>query len=348
MDAPYSTCENFAMRWQCAALVTALGVGLGAACGGSGGSETQWALVADQQPAALLAVWGSSERDVWIVGGDARTGDGPQVWHWDGAAWTRLPTPVTNVDLWWVHGFAGGPVFIGGSGGTILRYAEGAFEVMPTPATQTVFGIWGATPDDLWAVGGNFGGAGGAFAWHYQGTDWVDSTEVPEDVASQGTIFKVTGLSADNVWMAGTNGLSLNWNGTSLVRDTITGDDSLFSASADAGRVMMVGGSAGGVVAEHDGSSWRTTAPENCPLLNGVWVSGDDAVVVGREGAVLRGGHGTWTREDASPTTENLHSAWMDPLGGVWAVGGRFDQPRTEAGVLIYGGDLPPANMGGP
>ena len=34
-------------------------------------------------------------------------------------------------DLWWVFGFEGGPVYMGGTGGTILRYApqDGSFSL---------------------------------------------------------------------------------------------------------------------------------------------------------------------------------------------------------------------------
>ena len=318
---------------------------LAAACGGGGGESTTWSTIASSQPAALLAVWGASSSDVWVVGGDARTGDGPAAWHWDGTTWERHTTGVTNVDLWWVFGIPGGPVFFGGSGGTILRYEGGTFTPMTTPATQTVFGIWGANADDVWAVGGNFGGAGGAFAWRWDGDTWTASTEVPAETASQGTVFKVAGRAADDVWMSGTAGLALHFDGAALTPETVAGDDALFSVACATDRVVMVGGTASGVVAEYDGTSWETVSPEGAPLLSGVAVRDDDAVAVGREGAILRSGGGDWAAEGDVPTTENLHAAWIDETGGVWAVGGRFDQPRTEAGTLLYGGATPPGTF---
>src|SRR5690606_16900636 len=107
--------------------------------------------------------WGTSDSDVWTVGGDMRDGTGPLVMHYDGAAWERVETGQSDGDLWWVFGFDGGPVFMGGGGGVILRHEGGTFTVMDTPTTDTVFGIWGASPDDMWAVGGTFDTNG--FAW---------------------------------------------------------------------------------------------------------------------------------------------------------------------------------------
>ena len=133
-----------------------------------------WQIVHEGAAGALLSVWGTSARDVWVVGADALDGSGPVVLHLDGDAWQRVPTGLAQGDLWWVFGFEGGPVYMGGTGGTILRYqpgpgdgpADGSFTVMPTPGLGTVFGIWGATPDDVWAVGGT------GLAVHWDGCGW--------------------------------------------------------------------------------------------------------------------------------------------------------------------------------
>src|SRR5687767_2169163 len=158
------------MRLACCVLGIAM---LGACSSDDGSDDPSWAVVFEDEPSSLLSVWGSSATDVWVVGGDPRTGTGPIVHHYDGVGWTKLDTGQRNVDLWWVTGFAGGPVFMSGSNGTILRYQNGAFEKLPTPGGLTVFGMWGAAPNDVWAVGGNFGGGGGGFAWRYDGSAWT-------------------------------------------------------------------------------------------------------------------------------------------------------------------------------
>ena len=161
----------------------------------------RWQLVASQWPEALLAVSGRSSQDVYAVGADK--GRGPAVLHFDGERWTELATGHRG-DLWWVHAFPQGPVMMAGGSATILRYEGGQFTRMPTPglARHTVYGLWGARPDDVYAVG-SVSGRGG-FVWHYDGTAWreldVPHTAMPH--TSDGDIpgfFKVWGNDTGDV-----------------------------------------------------------------------------------------------------------------------------------------------------
>jgi hypothetical protein len=183
------------------------------ACGG-GGTDPAFTVVAEGQPSSLLSVWGTTSSDVWVVGGDPRNDTGPIALHYDGTSWTKHDTGLRNVDLWWVYGFAGGPVFMSGSGGKIVKFENGTFTPMTTPGTLIVFGMWGAAPNDLWAVGGNF--SGGGFAWHYDGTAWVAQAGLPPALESSGTLFKVGGRASNDVWMVGTTGTAIHWNGSAL------------------------------------------------------------------------------------------------------------------------------------
>jgi hypothetical protein len=311
-----------------------LGIAMLGACGG--GDDPAWTVIGEGQPSALLSVWGSSESDVWVVGGDPRDGTGPIVEHYDGTAWTKMDTGLRNIDLWWVKGFANGPVFMSGANGTILRYQNGTFEKLTTPGNLIVFGMWGAAPDDLWAVGGNFGGGG--FAWRYNGSMWTAFAGVPADIMSQGTCWKVNGLSKDNIWISGTNGTTLHWNGTTLDRVDVPVEASLLSVAGNAKRFVTVGGAFDGVLYENEGSGWHTALPPGGSLLAGVAVSDDQYVAVGQFGTVLRRGNSSWS-SDKPVTSQNLHAAWIDPAGGMWAVGGHYDTPPMSAGVLIHKGD---------
>jgi hypothetical protein len=306
--------------------------------GGSGAEE--WQVVSDGLPAALLSVWGSSESDVWAVGGEAGDGAGPAVFHWDGSAWTRMDTGITdNTDLWWVFGFEGGPIFFGGEKGTILRYEGGEFEQLTTPGVQTVFGMWGASPDDVWAVGGNL--TGGGFAWRFDGTEWTEVAEVPEEITGPGTIWKVAGRDANDVWMSATGGITLHWNGELLVENIEGTDVSLFSVSGNDERFITVGGDFDGIIYENEGEGWiPALEPGESELLSGVVVRDDAAYAVGRFGTILQRESDGWVADDGGGLTqENLHAAWIDPVGGVWVVGGQFDAPMTSAGVLLHKGN---------
>jgi hypothetical protein len=312
------------------------------ACGGDddddGPPDATWSLLAEGQPAALLSVWGTDADDVWVVGGRAAPGSGPIVLHHDGAAWDAIDTGEVDIDLWWVFGFDGGPVFLSGSGGAILRQAapEQPFERFPTPGTAKVFGMWGAAPDDVWAVGGE--GTGGGFAWHFDGAAW-SAVEVPADLAGEGTIFKVSGRASDDVWMSCSGGSMLHWNGSALERVELEADV-LFSVGTGTDRVVAVGESRSeGVVFEYDDGEWQAApAIAGAPPWRGVAADGDRAYAVGEFGTVLRRDPSGWVSDPTALTSEDFHAAWLDPGGGLWVVGGRFDQPVTEDGVLLHKG----------
>ncbi len=306
-------------------------------CSNDPGTSSAFEVVAQDQRAALLSVWASGPNDVWTVGGDARDGSGPIVSHYDGNTWTKLDSTLRNTDLWWVFGFKDGPVFMSGSSGTILEFQNGTFTKMVTPGTLIVFGMWGADPSDLWAVGGSFGGGG--FAWHYDGTAWTASTQVPADITSQGRIWKVNGRSSTDLWMTGTTGSTFHWDGGTLTRIDAMTDSSLFSVAAQSNRMIAAGGDFDGALFENtDGSTWTSVIPQGGPVLRGVAAQGDKAIVVGEFGAVLsRGTNGVWST--VPPVTDqNLHATFIDPEGNTWAVGGQFDQAPTTSGVLIHQG----------
>lgn len=306
-----------------------------AACGDP---DPTWQVVTRHQPGGLLSVWGTSERDVYVVGAASNDGQGPAVLHFDGSAWTRLPTGQTT-NLWWVFGFEGGPVFMGGEGGLILRYQNGAFTKMTTPGTNTVFGIWGTSPDDVWAVGGAIGGASGAFAWRRQGDTWVDAPGFPSGLAGTDVIWKMYGRAANDAWMIGTNGKAVRWDGAALTQVSTGLGESLFTVHADADRFVAVGGFGTGAILENDGGGWRNVSPEGAPGFNGVVTSPDGDFAVGQEGVVFERGGGTWTEvKTGEILDETFHAVWVDPKGGIWAVGGRvLTRPITE-GIIMHRG----------
>jgi len=287
----------------------------------------------------LLSVWASGPDNAWVVGGEANNA-GPVIEHYDGTGWTKLSSGLAgNVDLWWVTGFDDGHVFVSGSQGSIAQTTDGSsFTVMTTPpGNVTVFGMWGSSSSDVWAVGGT--GAGGAFIWRYNGTAWTVYPSLPIDIT---TCWKVNGAAADNVWISCTNGTTLHWDGSSLQRmdiaDAADQQASLFSIGVNSKRAITVGGSITGVLYENAGSGWQAAISNIGVLLSGVAVSETDAYAVGGGGTIVhRSSAGTWSPE-TSGTTEGLHSVFIDPTGDVWSVGGNFNQTPTINGVLLHKG----------
>ncbi len=315
-------------------LILASGLLLVSACGDD---APTWEVVQEELPGALLAVWGTSADDVWAVGADARDGSGPVVLHREGDDWVRVETGQSAGTLWWVHGFEGGPIYMGGEGGVILRYDGTAFEVMDTPGTATVFGIWGASPTEMWAVGGAPSTEG--FVWRLRGDVWEAET-LPGDIASTSAMWKVNGTSAADVWLVGENGVALYWDGSTLTQEATGVGSSLFTVHQSGGRFAAVGGIANGVIVELEDDGWHNVTPTGglVPGLSGVCMgSGEFGVAVGLYGAVFTRGSDGWAEVDLGfYLDQNLHGAWIDPEGGVWAVGGQTLSSTLNEGVLIH------------
>ena len=321
---------------------------LAAACGGGGGggdddggSPAAWQALGEHRPSSLLSVWSSGLDNIWVVGGREAIGMPPTVLHYNGTAWTKLDPGVSNVDLWNVFGFADA-VYLGGSNGTILRFKNDAFELLTTPTTDIVFGMWGSSSSDVWAVGGE--NAGSPFVWRLQGGSTFDVVPgVPAELTT-GPVWKVTGRSATDVYMSAQQGLVLHWNGTALSSQTVGQfEESLFSLGCSATRCVTAGGNiTNGVLYEDDGQGFMSRVPTpDGPVWRGVTPVGDDFYVVGQFGAALHLVGDQWVSDPTGKSPPAYHAAWANPDGTAFAVGGDFDRVPTIDGLLVYKGVAP-------
>lgn len=308
-----------------------------------------WQLLASELPSALLSVAGRSRADVFAVGADK--GDGPWVLHFDGKKWTREATG-SHGDLWWVTVPASGPVLMGGANATVLRYDGTRFERLRTPgiAHDTVYGVWGKSGDDFYAVGSEAGRNG--FVWHYHGGAF-ENERLPMDLPLTSAkevpgFFKVWG-SGDDVWVVGSAGAVMHRTKDGPFTVMPSGaKDTLFTASGAGDRVLAVGGSGNGVLLEERAGSFKNVSPQGAGLLQGVfateshgdWVSGERGAIWSRkspEGAFAPVDHGL-----VIPASSSLHSIFVDDTGGVWAAGGNVLTPALDGGMLVhYGAPVP-------
>jgi hypothetical protein len=308
----------------------------------------EWQLLASELPSALLSVSGRSSTDIYAVGSDK--GQGPLVLHFDGKGWKELHTGQHG-DLWWVQALPNGPVLMAGASATVLRFDGQRFERMASPGLgrQTIYGVWGTSAEDFYAVGSAAGRNG--FVWHYHGGRF-ENEALPLDRPriSGGELpgfFKVFGLG-DEVWVVGAGGAVLHRKGSDpfAVVPTTT-KDTLFTVHGVGDRVVAVGGAGNGVLFEGTGESLRDASPPAAGLLQGVfatdrgdWASGERGVVYNRPpgGAFAAVDHGL-----VLPAVSSLHSIFVDDAGGVWSAGGNVLTPSLDDGMLVhYGSHVPP------
>ncbi len=303
-----------------------------------------WSEVVDSPDAALLAVHGTSSSNVYAVGSDS--GAGPVAIHWNGERWETLETGLTG-DLWWVHA-VDDVVFMTGSDAHVVRYQNGQFERMQTPGLgkHTVFGLWAASPQDVYAVGSVAGRNG--FIWHYNGTAWSE-VALPEDIAldenrDTPSFFKVWGNGPDDVVVVGQNGVILRGSAASgfSVLDSPV-ETTLFTVHAadNEEAFYAVGGESGGSLLVIDGSEIADETPANTALIQGVWAADNGEVwASGARGNMFRKvPGGSFEQQDTGVAlgVASLHAIWVDPDGGVWSVGGGVLTAALDKGLLIHG-----------
>jgi hypothetical protein len=312
----------------------------------------EWQLLASGLPSALMSVDGTSASDVYAVGADK--GDGPFAVHFDGKAWSRLDTGHKG-DLWWVHAFPGGTALMAGSSATVLRWTGGRAERLPTPGLgrQTVYGVWGSSPSDFYAVGSAAGRDG--FIWHYEHGGFV-SERLPADLPRlpHGEVpgfFKVWGQGAD-VWVVGAAGAVLHRHGDAPFARVASGTtETLFTVHGEKGYVVAVGGSSNGVALDVTRAPAAVVSPSGAPLIQGVYATVSDGLPTawasGERGMIYRRradrAFEAVDHELSIPSTLSLHGIYVDPSGGVWSVGGDVLSPALDEGLIVHFGLPAPA-----
>jgi hypothetical protein len=183
-----------------------------------------------------------SANDVWAVGAWTYSAPYDQTLaeHWDGTAWTTVPTPN------------------------------------PSPGLNALFAVAAVSSSDVWAVGSTAARNTGdtTIAEHWNGSTW-SAVPTPNATGAGSDLFAVTAIASNNVWAVGqfialstNNTLVEHWDGSSWTivpsPNAGTSNNQLFGVSAfGAGDVWAVGyyrpsaGAARQSLAEHwNGTSW--------------------------------------------------------------------------------------------
>lgn len=176
---------------------------------------TSWSIVASPNPGSndneLFGVTAISANDVWAVGvqQDSSLLRKTLIEHWDGSAWSVVPSPSPAYDYNYLRA-------VGGSGSndvwavgaadhhssTLVEHWDGhSWSIVPSPSggyDATLYALTLVSPTNVWAVGS---GQLQTLAQHWNGTTW---STVP--IPSPGTNSALTGLTArgdNDLWAVG-------------------------------------------------------------------------------------------------------------------------------------------------
>lgn len=299
-------------------------------------SDWQVALETDAGPGILLGVWGARSDDVLAVGGQQLADDRSRgtALRWDGGAWTPVTLPTRTPLLQWVFGLDDEVWAVGEEGAVVHRV--GGEWTLANCGSLPLWGVWGASADELWAVGGGSSGDP-VICRSDDGARW-QRTELPARGSSGTALYRVWGAAADDVWAVGDRGLALHWDGAAWTEhDAGTTFDLLGVWGNGPDDVLAVGGRASGVLARWDGARWTAEELPDVPGLSGVWMAPDGgATVTGADGYAADLAAGEWTpvRRETS-TSLLLHATFGLPGEHQFAVGGSFDELPPYTGVVL-------------
>lgn len=331
--------------------------------GGSDGAgevtgEARWEVALEGLAGALLGVTTVGD-EVWAVGADPGDGEGPMIVHGRmGGGWERIDARAVDPaggHLWWVFAPGDGArMWMVGEGGRVLTVARDGGEVarVESGTDATLYGIWGASEEVLWAVGGYVAPRRGPPTIVRLTAAGSEVIALPEGLAgAEGTFFKVWGASADAVWVVGERGMVARWDGLSWRHVPIDGEPRLVTVHGHGEALVAVGGGSAGVIVEgagFEGVDVGAVAP-----LNGVFVEPDGAAwAVGMLGLVMRrqGVGGAWQTVASGVARSDWHAVHVDARGDVWVVGGDL-LSRLDRGTLTRFGpvrdDLPRGEVEG-
>ena len=274
-------------------------------------TSTSAPVPADWQPAdsptprALDAIWAIERNSVFAVGEQS------VLLRYDGTAWQLLAQPDGRLHGVW--GARDDDVWATGFGWTVFHYDGQTFTGQgcgPGPFETMALGMWGASNDQILAVGAN-----GGFARYYgAGPMCAGPTGV------EWTLFDVWGTSVADAYAVGEFGTILRYDGANWT--TIPNIPTLQSLNGIWGSgptdIFAVGDF--GTIVHYDGAAWTLQPGGTTQHLFGVWGYDPSHVyAVGFNGTVLRYDGTTWHAEMSGTGAHLLDVGGSD--GDVWAVG---------------------------
>ena len=348
-DAPAT--RRFAAKPRVSVVLLCM-LGAVPACGSSGAGgddDNPWREAFDAEKRGwFLNAWGSSENDVYALGGESSRG---VIMHFDGRNWAPLDLGIDVPLLTWMYGFGPDDITAVGFAGTAMHWDGTNFTLQETPTTEDLWGVWGSAANDLWAVGGSGRPDAVATLLHYDGIAWAEVALPPITPSSVFALFKVFGTSAENVYVVGQRGVVLHWNGQNWQEeDAGTSEDLVSIWGTGPDHLVAVGGRANGIVSTWNGSAWKTVSLAPLPGLNGIWMNKPGvAHAVGALGTLIEidlggpdgssgpGVPGALTYQDSSIASAlDFHGVFSVAGQTLFAVGGNLTVPSDTFEGIAY------------
>lgn len=218
-------------------------------------------------------------------------------------------TSGTELTLYGIWGTSPTDVFAVGENGTILHCDGASWDSMNSGVSGVLFDVWGSSSTDVFAVGET------DVICHYDGDSWSSmSSGVGKHL--QG----VWGTDNDSVFAVGYSGTILHYDGVSwspMISCTTSHLKCVWGSSSS--DVFAAGNN--GVVVHYDGVDWSVMLEDSHPNFQDIWGgASDNFFAVGGGGTILRYDGASWSPM-TSGVGNDLNSVWGVSQTDVFTVG---------------------------
>jgi len=270
----------------------------------------------------LWSVWAISSTDAWAVG-DAST-----VLHWDGNTWTPNNTGIpAGISLSGVWASASNDVWAVGGTTVSLGYIfhfDGTRWNQSYTGPRYLNGIHGTSRNDIFVVGvsnatATMPGDFRRFNPNNNGWDFITSPANKD-------FFAVWASSPTDVWIGGSVGTLLRYNGTSVTSIPVgtTNDlQSIHGYLTPTRQAIVYAAGRSGVVVRYDGTGAPRLATAGIQLLNSVLATPEAVYVTSSLGTIYKSDGVTdiFTSFSSGSGTDTLNAISLAPNGIGWVVG---------------------------
>lgn len=225
----------------------------------------------------------------------------------------RVVASGTSKSLQGIWGASANDVWAVGQDGTALHYNGASWSTVNSSAFRTLYGVWGSAANDVWAVGA------GPTVVHYNGSTWG------MDAAGSNPLYGIHGTASGQVFAVGDQHAVRKrsggaWNEIAPSLPVILRSNWGVS-STDLWAVGFNAASATSYLTHYNGATW---SPLSAPTMSGlysIWGSNaNDIFAVGDAGAILHYNGASWNNS-VSGVSSSLFSVWGTAPSDVWAVG---------------------------
>ncbi len=219
----------------------------------------------------LNAVFFTDANNGWIVG------DGGTILKYDGTSWTQGDS-LTDKDLQDLYFLNNNTGWVVGNAGTILKFdGNWTAEAAPDSLTWNIYTVFAVNANNVYA------GAQKGFIYNRNDTGWSGKIQL----SGKHDVFSLWFNDASNGWAVGKSGKIFYFNDTSWISQPSGIFKDLYGvAFSNTGTGYAVGKS--GNMLRYTAGAWESVASGSSSNLNTISFSGNEGIVAGNGGTLLK------------------------------------------------------------